>query len=100
MDRQLKRLLTRLRGAGPAPEDLTCQELVELVTDYLEGALDARDRARFEAHIAKCHGCTAYVEQMRATLEVVGRIDPESLSPEAEQELLAAFRGWKAGGGA
>ena len=100
MDGQLKRLIARLRRTGTPPGDLTCRELVELVTDYYEGALSARDRARFEGHVSVCHGCTAYVEQMRETLAVVGRIEPESLTPEAEQELLAAFRGWKAGGGA
>lgn len=94
----MKRLLSRLRGAGAPPGDLTCRELVELVTDYSEGALSASGRARFEAHVSRCGDCTVYVEQMRQTLEVMGSIPVESLSPEAEQELLAAFRGWKAGG--
>ena len=100
MDGQLKRLIARLRRTGTPPGDLTCRELVELVTDYFEGALSPGDRTRFEGHVSICHGCTAYVEQMRETLAVVGRIEPESLTPEAEQELLAAFRGWKAEGGA
>jgi anti-sigma factor RsiW len=77
-------------------QTLTCQELVELVTAYLEGGLAAPDRARFEEHIAVCEGCTAYLEQMRTTIRVTGMLTPESLSEEASTELLSAFRGWKA----
>jgi anti-sigma factor RsiW len=90
------RLLGRRRRNGDAP-GLVCQELVELVTDYFEGALSEADHARFEAHIAGCDACTTYVEQMREMLVVVGELTTESLSPEAEAELLAAFRDWKAG---
>lgn len=75
---------------------LTCQELVELVTDYIEGQLDDTASARFEEHIADCPACTVYLEQMRQTIAALGRIRPESLSPEAEAELLEAFRGWRA----
>jgi anti-sigma factor RsiW len=81
----------------PMVEALSCQELVELVTDYLEGGLSAEDEARFEEHIADCDGCTAYLEQMRATIGLVGRLTPEAISPDAERELLEAFRTWKAG---
>jgi predicted anti-sigma-YlaC factor YlaD len=94
----LKRLFSRRRDAGTPPGDLTCRELVELVSDYLEGALSERDRARFESHIEMCEGCTAYLVQMRMTLRMVGALEPEAVSPEVEQELLAAFRGWKSGG--
>jgi predicted anti-sigma-YlaC factor YlaD len=94
----LKRLFSRRRDAGTPPGDLTCRELVELVSDYLEGALSEDDRARFESHIEMCEGCTAYLDQMRKTLRMVGALEPEAVSPEAEQELLAAFRGWKSGG--
>jgi anti-sigma factor RsiW len=76
-------------------EQLSCQELVELVTDYLEGALSAEDAARFEDHIGRCAGCRAYLEQIRETIALAGRLTPESLSPEAERELLDAFRGWR-----
>jgi anti-sigma factor RsiW len=76
-------------------EQLSCQELVELVTDYLEGALSAEDAARFEDHIGRCRACTIYLEQIRQTIALAGRITPESLSPEAERELLEAFRGWR-----
>ena len=78
---------------------LACQELVELVTDYLEDALPATDRARFEAHIAGCDGCTMYVRQMREMLELLGELTSDSISPQAEADLLAAFRDWKGGNG-
>ena len=87
-----------------SPEDpcllLPCRELVELVTDYLEGVLPEVDRARFEGHVGTCGHCAAYVEQMRVTLTVVGHLDPGELDPRVESELLDAFRGWKDGGGA
>ncbi len=88
----------RRRPATSPPGGLACRELVELVTEYLEHGMDARDRARFEAHIAGCEHCGAYLEQMRVTLRVVGHLDPEALEPEVERELLDAFRTWKAGG--
>lgn len=75
---------------------LACREMVELVTDYLEGRLSAGDRERFEAHVAECDSCTLYVEQMRVAIAALGRIPPETISPEAERELLEAFRDWRA----
>jgi anti-sigma factor RsiW len=74
--------------------ELTCQELVELVTDYLEGALAPAERARFEAHLAGCPGCTRYVEQIRATIAVAGRTRELEDRPDMAQ-LLAAFRDWR-----
>ena len=74
---------------------LTCREMVELVTDYLEGRLGDADRERFEAHIAECDACTLYIEQMRLTIGALGHIPPETVSPEAEQELLEVFRNWR-----
>ncbi len=76
---------------------LVCRELVELVTDYLEGRLSRRDRRRFERHIAGCEGCTSYVEQMRTTKELLGHIPEDSIPPEARDTLLHAFRDWKTG---
>jgi anti-sigma factor RsiW len=76
---------------------LTCREMVELVTDYLEGRLDDSERERFEAHVAECDACTLYIEQMRMTVAALGRIPPETISPEAERELLQAFRDWRSG---
>jgi anti-sigma factor RsiW len=77
-------------------DDLSCQELVELVTDYLEGALPSEERARFDAHLTECDGCTAYLEEMRTTIELSGRFEPELLTEEARERLLVAFRGWNA----
>jgi predicted anti-sigma-YlaC factor YlaD len=79
-------------------EPLTCQELVELVTEYLEGALAVEDRVRFEDHLALCDGCTNYVEQLQQSIQVVGRLTEESLSPPVRDELLAVFRNWKENG--
>ena len=76
-------------------EELSCRELVELVTDYLEGALPDELHRRFDDHIAHCAGCRAYLAQMRATIRATGSLTPESVSPEAEQTLLEAFRGWR-----
>ncbi|MEA2397581.1 MAG: hypothetical protein QOK25_1137 [Thermoleophilaceae bacterium] len=76
--------------------DIACRELVELVTDYFEGALSGRDRRRFESHIAGCDGCRTYVEQMRVTSRALGGLTEETISPEAREALLHAFRDWKA----
>jgi anti-sigma factor RsiW len=75
--------------------DLTCQELVELVTDYLDGKLARRDRKRFESHIRGCENCSTYVEQIRMTIELAGRVTEDSIDPRARDALLDAFRGWK-----
>jgi anti-sigma factor RsiW len=74
--------------------DLTCQEFVELVTDYLEGALPPEQHARFENHIAGCDGCTAYLEQMRETIRLTGTLREQQISPGALAALLHAFRDW------
>jgi anti-sigma factor RsiW len=76
-------------------QEVTCQELVELVTDYLEGTLSRGERRRFEQHIAKCPLCTEYLNQMRQVIRTLGVITEESIAPQARDELLAAFRGWK-----
>jgi anti-sigma factor RsiW len=77
---------------------MSCQEIVELVTDYLEGVLPPADTIRFEAHIADCVWCGRYLEQMRVTIATVGRIDEDSTAPVAKDALLHAFRNWRAGG--
>jgi len=76
--------------------DLACKELVEIVTDYLEGTLSERDRARFDAHILACGPCREYVEEMRSTLRLTGRLTVESISTGSRDELLRAFRRMKA----
>jgi anti-sigma factor RsiW len=75
-------------------EAVSCRELVELVTDYLEGALAPGDLRRFEEHIAGCDGCTEYLHQFEQTIRAVGALTPDDLSSEAEGELLKVFRDW------
>ena len=72
--------------------DLTCQEFVELVTDYFEGALDDETTARFDEHRALCPGCETYLEQMQETVTELGEIPVETLSEEMQSTLLSAFR--------
>ena len=74
--------------------EMPCQELVELVTAYFDGSLSRRDRRRFRAHISGCDNCTAYVEQMRLMINATGNLTEEDITPQAREELLAAFRGW------
>jgi anti-sigma factor RsiW len=73
--------------------EMPCRELVEVITAYLEDALPERDRRRFEAHLEACEDCREYVAQFRRTIALVGRVQPDGLSPRAREELLAAFRG-------
>jgi anti-sigma factor RsiW len=73
---------------------LTCKELVELVTDYLEGALSSEDKERVEVHLATCDGCVAYLQQMRKTIQTIGNLEEHSLSPQAKDNLLRLFRNW------
>jgi predicted anti-sigma-YlaC factor YlaD len=78
-------------------EHLSCQEVVELVTGYLEGELDPETATLFEEHLNFCDGCVDYVSQMRSTIAVVGRLEPEDVPPQAREELLTAFRHWRGG---
>jgi predicted anti-sigma-YlaC factor YlaD len=80
--------------ADPA-EPITCQEVVELVTDYLEGALPSDQVERVEEHLNICEGCDSYVDQMRTAVATVGRLREEDLPPETRDRLMAAFRHWK-----
>jgi anti-sigma factor RsiW len=73
---------------------MTCRQVVELMTDYLEGTLPAADRARFEEHIAGCDGCRAYLAQLRTTRDVIGRIADEPMPAQVERELIEAFQNW------
>jgi anti-sigma factor RsiW len=74
--------------------EMPCRELVERITDYLEDRLSPVDRARFEAHLAECEACRTCLEQFRQTIRALGRLPEESLSREARNALLDAFRGW------
>jgi anti-sigma factor RsiW len=76
-------------------EHITCQEVVELVTDYFEGALPTDEADLFEQHLNFCEGCDWYLDQMRATIATVGRIREEDVPPQTRERLLTAFREWK-----
>jgi anti-sigma factor RsiW len=78
-----------------ARKPLTCKELVELVTGYLEDALPPGERERFEQHLGECDGCDRYLTQMRLTIRMLGKLTEDSLEPDARDRLLAAFRDWK-----
>ena len=78
--------------------ELTCRDMVEIITDYLEGAMPATEAARFEGHLGDCDGCVAYLDQMRQTIAMTGVIGEDSLPPEAFDQLIVAFRGWRDGG--
>lgn len=87
-------LLSRFRRRRQPP-GMTCRELVELVTDYLEGALSPADRARFKAHVDACDDCRAYLQQMSETLTLLGTLPADALPPQAEADLRVAFREWR-----
>ncbi len=89
--------MTTTNVTSAAQHELTCQEMVELVTEYLEGTLADSERSRFEAHLRGCDGCTAYLEQMRMTIQMVGRLSQDSIPRDAQEVLLRAFRRWKDG---
>ena len=76
-------------------DNMACKELVELVTDYLEGTLPDDVRMRFERHVSGCNGCTNYLEQMRQTIHLTGQLRVESLAPQQRDDLLKLFRHWK-----
>lgn len=76
---------------------MACVEFVEVVTDYLEGAMSPEQAGRLEAHIADCHGCTEYLRQMRETRRLVGRLTAADIPAGGRDRLLAAFRAWQAG---
>ena len=76
-------------------EPISCQEVVELVTDYLEGAMSPEDVARFDHHLSLCEGCVFYVEQIRMTIAAVGRVAEADVPPETRDDLVAAFRDFK-----
>jgi predicted anti-sigma-YlaC factor YlaD len=83
------------KGHEMAPKGMACKEFVELVTEYLDGALSPEDSVRFEEHLALCDGCSIYLEQMRRTIGLLGHLPEESIPPAAQEELLQAFRNWK-----
>ena len=78
-------------------QELTCKEVVEIVNDYLEGAMTPHDRERFDRHVAGCDGCTNYVEQMRETIRLTGMLTEDQVPTGQRERLRAAFRNWKTG---
>jgi anti-sigma factor RsiW len=78
--------------------DIVCQQAVELVTDYLEGALSRADRRRFEAHLAACPHCTEYLAQMRATIALTGGLTADDLTPQMQDEFVTLYRQWRGAG--
>jgi len=74
--------------------EITCAQVVDLVTAYLEDVLDADDRERVEEHLVFCDGCSTYLDQIRQTIAVTGRLEPEDIPPALQDKLLAAFREW------
>jgi anti-sigma factor RsiW len=81
--------------SDPMAEDLECREVVEVVTDYLEGTMPPGERLRFDHHLALCEGCQAYLEQMRTVIRVAGRPAVDAVPPETMAGLLRAFRDWR-----
>ena len=75
-------------------DGLSCREVVELVTDYLEGRLPPLDRRRFEEHLRGCTDCTIYLDQIRKTLQLFGTLTEEAIAPDTKEELLTRFRTW------
>jgi anti-sigma factor RsiW len=75
---------------------IVCRQAVQLMAGYLDGALTARDRARLEAHLADCPHCSEYLAQLRITIDTLGRVEPDDLSAEALDELVALYRRWQA----
>lgn len=76
-------------------DEMSCKELVELVTEYFEETLSLAQRERFEAHLGTCSGCTNYLQQMRQTVRVLGKLTEEAIAPQAREELLQIFKSWK-----
>ncbi|ABG95630.1 conserved hypothetical protein [Rhodococcus jostii RHA1] len=76
-------------------EDMDCQDLVELVTAYLENDMDPDARVRFETHLGECQGCATYLEQIEQTVHTLGALPPDELDPALRDRLLAAFREWR-----
>jgi anti-sigma factor RsiW len=75
--------------------ELACRQMVELITDYLEGALSRSQRRRFESHLEGCEHCTEYLAQMRATIRLTGRLQTEDLTPEMRDEFSEIYRRWR-----
>ena len=82
---------------GRRRHDLVCRDAVALMAAYLDGVLPAQDRARLEAHLTGCPHCSEYLAQLRATIDALGRVEPDDLPDEAVDELVSLYRRWQAG---
>jgi anti-sigma factor RsiW len=91
-------LLSGLLHFRSRRRELACQQVVELVTDYLEGAMSRADRRRFEGHLAGCPHCTEYLAQIRETIRLAGRVTPDDLTPQMTTDLTDLYRRWRAEG--
>ena len=80
-----------------ATRSITCKDLTEVLTEYLEGTMAPEDRAVLEAHLLLCEGCATYVEQMRQVLRTVHALQVDEVEATAPDSLLEAFRAWKRG---
>ncbi|MEO8477835.1 MAG: zf-HC2 domain-containing protein [Actinomycetota bacterium] len=76
-------------------DDITCREVVELLTDYLDGAIPAPDRSRLDAHLARCDGCAAALEQLREAIRVTGTLTEEQVAQDALEPIRGVFRAWR-----
>lgn len=74
---------------------LACRQVVEMVTDYLEGVLSGPERGRLEDHLADCPHCTEYLRQIRTVISLTGQLTPDDLSPEMQEDFLAIYRRWR-----
>lgn len=83
------------QGDRAANGGMSCRQIVELVTEYLEGSLSRKDTRRFEEHIEECPYCATYLDQMRQTIVTLGELREESLEPEVREQLVATFRDWR-----
>lgn len=84
-------------GEGMGGHEITCEQAVALVTDYLENALSAGDRARFETHLTECPLCTEHFRQIRLSIAALGRVRVDDLGPQTRDDLLLLYRRWRAG---
>jgi hypothetical protein len=85
----------RLRRRRPQGHDVTCKQVVGLVTDYLDGTLSPNDRARFEAHLSLCDPCVEHIKQIRVAIGVTGRVGDDDLDRLAREDLMALYRRWR-----